>query len=712
MKQSKIRGDTDFGEKSDGALVHGIHKSIFSGLLSNLAMYDPEDKIYRATRNRGVTIFPGSVLAQKKKRPNWIIAQEIVETSRVWARAVGPVDPRWTEEFVPHLLKRNYGIPYYDIERGTVLAEEKLLFSGLLVSQGRKRFYGSVNMAVAKEIFIRRALVEGEARDKLKFVAKNIELYDSLLEEEAKIRSTGFLKSEEEIYEIYNSKLPSIASVKEAIGYLKKHGAKDLTLSKDDFIKSEIPSKTSSYPSKFRVGEKSFELNYNYNPGDDTDGITVKVPLSEMAFIHSSTFEWLVEPLWEEKIVWLLKSLPKSERKQFVPVVESAKKIIENMKFQPISFNEALSLAIKATYGKNISPKSFSEDKLPDHLKMRISVIGRGGDVIKSARDLDSLNDITTNNNDSKNSDISKIIKRNERAGIESWSFGDLPLQKELSKSNDGFSLYGFTALVKSGNSLKITYLTNREKAVAAHRKGVGKLLLKLLVIDLDWLYKDLKFSKELKLLSAPYGGEEIIKKRVYEIINDEIASISCNPPYKESEFNSLLKEKREILKGIGYRSLEILKSVFITQVENRDSIKRFSKKSSRNSIITLGTELNEEIEIYMEQFISGIFPYSLFIRFPKIVEALSIRIEKAFNSPAKYRESSEKLLYFQEQFIELMDRWNRVNCSQQESITNYQLMVEEFAISIFAQPKIKPLFKVSEKILITIVDEIKEITA
>ena len=708
MKQSKIRGNTSFSEKSDGALVHGIHKSIFSGLLSNMAMYDPEEKIYRATRNRAVTIFPGSVLTQKRKRPNWIMAQEIVETSRVWARAVGPVDPHWTEEFVPHLLKRNYGVPYYDIERGTVLAEEKLLFSGLLVSQGRKKFYGGVNIKVAKEIFIRKALVEGEARDKLKFVAQNMKLYESIVEEEAKIRDNGFLISEEKIYEIYSSKLPSIASVKEVLGFIKKNGVKDLLFSREILIENELPQKTDQFPSKYRVGEKSFDLNYSYSPGKENDGITVTIPLGEVAFIHSSTFEWLVEPLWEEKIACLLKSLPKSERKQFVPVTESAKKIRANLKFQPLSFNEALSLAIKATYGVNISPKSFSEDKLPEYLKMRISVVDRKGKIIKSDRDIQSLKDINSSSNSKSSSDISKIIKRNEVRDIESWSFNDLPIQKELSKSNDGFSLFGFTALAKDGKSLKISYLTNRDEAIKVHRDGIGALILKLLAKDLDWLERDLKFSKELKLLSSPYGGELVIKKRVFEIIRDEISFVGCNPPYKKSDFNNLLNEKQEILRGAGYRSLEILKSLFRGQSENRDIIKRALKKSSRKSIVTLASELQEEVDIYMEQFISGIFPYSLFVRLPKIIESLSLRIEKAFNSPVKYNENNEKLLYYQNKFAELAEKWDLLDCPLQSEITKYQLMIEEFSISLFGHPKIKPLYKVSEKSLSIIIEQIE----
>lgn len=710
LKQAKIKGQTKFSDDNRDAAITAIHKSIFAGLLSNLAFFDKEEKLYRATRNRLLTIFPGSVVAKKKKRPNWIMAQEVVETSRVFARTVGPVNPVWVEEFVPHLLKRNYGVPYFSPEKGSALVEERLLFSGLCVVEGRTRFYGSVDIKKAKELFIHQALVEGEARGKLPFLEKNRKFYSELLEEEAKLRTVGFVAGEEDIYKFYDERLPDIASVRDLIGFIKKSGGgKDLELTREDVIVEDLPSQSDSFPTTLSLGAKNLPLKYRYDPGAEDDGITVTVPLSEVAFIRQNSFGWLVEPLWAEKIGWLLKSLSKSERKQFAPISDSANKIAKSMKFDSCDFREAVSKEILNLFGIKVSANSLSEEKLPEHLKMRILVVDRKGKTVETTRDPDTLADVNSRGVTQSGGDIEKLLRENEVKNLSSWSFGDLQPQKEISRSKDGYTLYGFPALVKDGDFVKLTWQSDPEVANKKHRVGVGHLLKVVLRKDLDWLEKDLKFTKELKLLSSPFGGEASLKPKLLEIISEAVEEVSCKPPLTKDDFDKLIADKQELLRGAGFGAIKILTKALVEWQNCREVIKKFSKKRSLGATQTLASELKEEMEITFEQFKVGVFPYELFLQVGRIMEGFGFRVEKAFNSTSKYRENANKLLEYQNSFIDIMDRWKKLSCEKQKLALQFQCAVEEYALSLFAQPKIKPRFPISEKKLNSMIGNILE---
>ncbi len=706
-RERKIRGNSEF--TSDNSKVTAIHRSILSGLVSSIAKWDKEAGAYRATRNRLAHIFPGSVLAKKKKRPDWMMAQEIVETSRTFARSIAPIDPRWIEDFVPHLLKRTYGVPYFDAERASVLIEEKLLFSGLTIIEGRTRFYGKIDMKDAKEIFIRQALIEGQMARPLPFLRENLKLMEELTEEEAKLRDKGYLVSEDVIYKFYDEKLPDLASVRDLVGFIKKNRAqKILLLKREDLLIQNLPDTMKDFPNEFALGDKQFPLHYTYNPGAEDDGVTVTVPLGEVAFIKSDTFDWIVPALWAEKVTWLLKSLPKAQRKQFVPANEAALKIAKTMSYSPQGFIPEMIEGIKKSFGITFQPANFSDEKLPEHLKMRIRVQDKKGKVLRESRCFDELIDVNSDLAKNQKGSIEKSLHKAQKKGIKEWDFGNLPQQKEISTSKDGFTLYGYPALSPDNDSVTLIYKTTPEEAIKIHRKGVSKLLEIYLQRKLDWLYKDLKFPKKLKLLTAPLGGEEKIKKRLYEIIKEEIILSPPTPPTTKADFEKLLETKISQLYGVGFTALATLEDVLLQTSENRAKIKKLLTKFSGRSFIILGSELRGEMELYMEQFTEGFFPFPLLIQFNRYMKAFAFRIEKAFLSTAQYRKQEEKLLHYQNRLVELTEKWDKYSSSAHKEIVDYSVMVEEFAIQLFAHPNMKANIPISEKRLDKQLDSIE----
>jgi len=708
LRQQKIKGKTSFGDATENVKVTSLHRSILAGLVSSIAKYDSEAGSFRATRNRLVTIFPGSVLAKQKRRPDWLMAQEIVETSRTFARTNAPIDPRWIEDFVPHLLKRTYGVPRFDPEKGSVIVEEKLLFSGLVIVEGRNRFYGKVNPSDAKEIFIRQALIEGEVVQDIPFLNYNLDLYEELLQEEAKLRSTEYLVTDEELYQFYDARLPELASVRDLIGWLRKEQKGDsLKMTRDDLLINTLPDDVNKFPEQLQIGDNSFPLEYRFSPGKEDDGITVTVPLGEVAFIRSNTFGWLVPALWTEKIGWLLKSLPKAERKQFVPINESAEKIKSAITFGSMDFNDAVCEAIRTLFGKNIDASQFSEEKLPDHLKMRIAVVDSNGDVMKETRDVTEIGLVNAEQTKGGGK-IGKRLKSEQQKGITSWSFGTLPAQKELSKGKDGFTLFGYPALVPAKDSVELHYLADPIDAKLQHRKGVSALLKLELRKEFDWFEKDLKFPKQLKLLASPYGGQQGLVKQLFTIVEEHILREVVEPPFSEAQYNTL-KEHRQIeLRKAAMQIIDTLEKSLLEERHNRDALKRFMTKNNTKGYRQLGEELKAEMCSYMEQVTDGFCPFPILLNFHRYMKAFGVRIEKAFLNTAQFRKLEGQLLPYIDSMVTFSEKFESYSCEKQELLLEFMGMVEEFGIVLFAQPKVKPLKPVSEKKLRAVIEELQ----
>ena len=711
LRERKIKGNTSFGDSKENIKVSAIHRAILSGLVSSIAKYNKEIGAYKATRNRTVTLFPGSVLAKKKKRHDWIMAQEIIETSRTFARTVAPIDPRWVEDFIPHLLKKNYGIPYFDAEKGSVLIEEKLLFSGLTIVEGRKRFYGKIDIKKAREIFIQSALIEGNVNQKIPFLEHNLNLYEEVLEEEAKLRTNEFVVTDKELFEWYDKRLPNVASVRDLLGWIRKSKqGNTLFMKKEDLLFSTLPDDTKNFPKSLHIGDNSFPLSYVFEPGKENDGVTVTVPLSEVAFIRSETFEWIVPALWEEKIVYLLKSLPKSTRKKFAPIKENAKRLANAMNFEDKKFTEVLSDVILKEFGITIDPHEFSEENLPDHLKMRVAVVDEKGSIIKETRELDAVKSVNSEVTNKSKSSIKKSLQSQVIKNITNWNFGDLPKQKAISTNKDGITLYGYPALVYKNGTIELHYLSDPHIALNKHRVGVSHLLRMVLKVDLDWTKKDLKFNKKLKMYSSPFGGEAIVKEKVYTIIEEYICRAVENPPTTKANFDTLVEHRKAELIGIAHKSLTILEDTFVYEQQNRDKIKKFLGKNSSKVFVNISSELTADISSYIEQLIEGICPYQLFVNFSRYQKAYGYKIEKAFLNTSQYRKQETIFMPYLDKSFDFLEMYENSSIFKKDTIIEYILMVEEFSILLFAHPNMKPNISVSEKKLENMIEYIEAI--
>ncbi|MGM0443106.1 MAG: ATP-dependent RNA helicase HrpA [Fibrobacterota bacterium] len=672
-----------------------VHRAVLTGLVTSVAHWEPEEKVYKATRNRSLWIFPGSALMQREKQPEWIMAHEIVQTSRVFARTVAPLNPRWIVQLFPHLIKAVHSPPYYDEEKETVLCEEKLLFGGLTVSEGRKRFYGKIDPAAATRIFVQEALVENRVARQLDAVKANNALYKKLQEDQSKIRRRGFVAEPEQIGAVYEERLPGIASFRDLLGTVRREGSDDfLRLTRDDLIIDDLPEKTTEYPREFTLGTSSFPLSYAFNPGRENDGVTVTVPLKEAPFLQEESLGWIILPLRQEKITALLRQLPRSVRRQLIPLPETAAKLAQKMRPRGKSFTQTLAEELTRR-GVSCSARDFSEEELPEHLRMRVAVQEKGK-TLMTTRSTEELRNISHNRADLAPGNIEKEIRRWEHGSVKTWNFGDLPPQIELSRTNDGLPLYAFPALQDRDETIALTCLSRHDEAESVHRNGVAALLKKDLQKSLKILRKDITVPPEYALDAAPLGGTKILEKRYGQIVREYTLRPPANPPRKAADYRKLLKTRQKSMDSAGREAPQKIGTLLKQLRKNRELIEKLNKKYAHTFRSNLADELRAELSVYMDQFMEGFFPLPLLEQFPRIMQAFYHRIEKAYTATGKYRRQEEVLLGFQERLADLIADFDRFNIFQQADLLNLMVLVEELGVQLFAHPVMKPQQPVS----------------
>jgi ATP-dependent helicase HrpA len=453
------------------ALYAGIHRSILSGYLSNIAALK-ERNIYTAAKNREVMVFPGSTLFGKS-RP-WIVAAEMVRTSRLFARTAGRIDPGWLEALGGDLCRYSYSGEHWDKGRGEVVALERVTLYGLEIVADRRVSFGRIQPEKAHRIFIQSALVEGQLDNPPAFLQHNQDLIRRVSTIEDKLRRRGFLVGEEALAEYYSRRLPGIYNERSLRKYFKDRGGDDfLRMSEADLLRLfPDEEELSAYPDYFQVGEQKFPLTYRFSIGSSEDGTTLKVPLSQVAGIPEKALEWGIAGQFREKIAALVKGLPKRYRKLLVPVAEKVEIILEEMEYGQESLYKTLSDFVRHRFQVDIPSSAWEEAEIPPHLRMRVAVIGTEGKELAVSRDLKSLKTKRWASEEPSTSEKwTKARKKWEREGITSWKMENLPEEIPI-----GPFITAYPALEPAADGANLRLFTSKEKALRTHRRGIRSL--------------------------------------------------------------------------------------------------------------------------------------------------------------------------------------------------------------------------------------------
>jgi ATP-dependent helicase HrpA len=464
--------ELDMARNTTPAPPEAIHRSILSGLLSHVGTKSPEGYEYRGARGARFFISPGSTLF--KKAPEWVMAGELVETSKLWARDLAPVTPEWIEKAAAHLTRSSYSDPWWDTRRGAAVAAEAVTLYGLPLVTDRAVLYSRVDTAGARELFIRSALVAGEWETHHEFDAHNRAMIDRVHDLEAKERRTDLLVDEETLYSFFDAKVPAdVVSVRHFDRWWKDERQQNprlLHLSLDDLIDPRVAAPDAgAFPDEWRHGDVTMPLSYAFEPGADVDGVIVDVPLGRLDRVDPSVFDWHVPGYRVELITELIRTLPKSLRRQFVPIPDTA--VLVAKKLDPSDGRLAVILRreLSRLAGEQIPLDAFDLGQLPAHLRPSFRVVDDHGEPVAQGHDLAELKEQLKEQARAVTGPGHDL----ERIGLTSWSIGELPRVVEIGDP----PVKAYPALVDEGGSVAVRLLATPLEQADAMWKGCRRLL-------------------------------------------------------------------------------------------------------------------------------------------------------------------------------------------------------------------------------------------
>ncbi len=447
-----------------------VHRALLSGLLSHVGMKDASSRDYTGARGARFAVFPGSGLF--KKPPSWVMVAELVETTRLWGRVAARVDPADVEPLAGHLVKRTYSEPRWDPRRGSVVATERVTLYGLPIVTDRKVQYGRIDPVLSRELFIRRALVEGEWETRHAFVAENRRLVEEVEALEHRARRRDILVDDEALFGFFDARVPE--DVVSAAGFdrwWRDQPPDLLTYTRDALVRDVEAVDDRAWPATWRQGELTLDLDYRFEPGAEDDGMTVMVPLQALGAVRADRFEWLVPGLREELVTALIRGLPKDLRRRLVPVPETAARALARLEPRRRPLAEDLSRAIDVF---SIPPGTWDFSTLPPHLRPTFRVVDDRRGVLASGK---SLSDVRARVRPLLRAELTAASSKLERTGLTAWEIGSLP--REVTLRGTGQAVRAYPALVDEGSSVGVSVLETPGAQRASMWAGTRRLLLR-----------------------------------------------------------------------------------------------------------------------------------------------------------------------------------------------------------------------------------------
>ncbi len=677
--------------KDPGERYAGIHRSILGGFLSNIAVRK-EKGAYQATRGREAVIFPGSALF--KKDPEWIVASELVRTSRLFARNVARIDPAWLEAIGGDLCRSSWAEPHWERDRGEVMALERITLFGLTIVAGRPSSYSRINPGEAHEIFIRSALVEGDIKPVIPFLKHNRSLIKKMEDMENKLRRRDILAGEDALYEFYHLRLDGVSDAKTLSRLIRQKGGDDFLRMKEDDLVRIVPdvSDLSLFPDELSVGGARFKASYRFSPGREEDGVTIRIPSSFSGRIPAAPFEWGIRGLMREKVTALLKGLPKKYRKQLVPVSNTVDVILSEMEPSDQSLLSTLSRFIYQRFRVDIPADVWSAVEIPDYLRTRVSILDKNGREIRSGREISLVLNADPGSGPSPDREsMQRLRGKWEKDGIRDWDFEGLPESISL---QPGLSVY--PGLEAEGDHSNIRLFLSRDEAVSSNRKGVAMLLGIKLERDIKLLIRNWPLPDDTGRIAAYFGGKAELEKVMRRAVLDRLflADIRSKEAFDaraaaaSAEMFEQFREVREHV--ISTLSAYERTRSYLFNMEN-------SKKAG-----PVVHQLCSTIRKEMESLVPPDFPerYTAvrLAGIPRYLRAMEIRAERGSHNPEKDRIKEDQVL----SYVTAMDKMAgglSPHASEEKKgmIDEFRWMIEEFKVSLFA-PELGTAFPVSTK--------------
>jgi ATP-dependent helicase HrpA len=513
-----------------------IHTALLSGLLSHVGMKDPRTSgEYAGARGARFQLWPGSALARKP--PNWVMVAELVETSRLWGRTAAQIDPAWLEPLAGHLVKRTYSEPRWDRRRASVVARERVTLYGLPIAE-RTVAYGRIDPELSRELFIRRALVEGEWDTRHRFVRDNAAAIAEIEQLEHRTRRRDILVDDQALFQFFDARIPSeVVSGRHFDRWWRDERRRNpdlLTLTPEVLVAPHARDALDprAWPVKWKQGDLVLDLSYRFEPGAEDDGVTVHIPLRALATVRSTGFDWLVPGLRPELFTALLRGLPKELRRALVPIPETAARILERVTPRRLPVAEAIAEQL----GGRVPASAFDLSALPDHLRMRFVVEDDEGRVLAAGRDLERLR---AELRPRLQAELTRAASKLERRGLTSWDgLGELP--RTVALPGTGRTVRAYPALVDEGSTAGVRVLDTPEAQEAAMVAGTRRLLLLGVPSPARAVLRSLPSSAQLALATAPHGSANAVLDDAVVAAVDALVAEAGGPAWDAEGFERL----------------------------------------------------------------------------------------------------------------------------------------------------------------------------
>ena len=515
-----------------------VHRALLAGLLSHVGMRDTQRREFMGARNSRFAIAPGSALF--KKPPPWVVVAELVETTRLWGRVGARIEPRWVEELGAHLVKRSYGEPWWDADRGGAMVSERVTLYGVPVVAARTVPFARVDPAGARSMFVWHALVEDEWETHHDFVRRNAERVGEVRALEDKARRRDLLVDENNRFAWFDARVPDDATSVRAFDrwWRDERGRRPhlLDLSVEDLLDPQGgPVRPDDFPDVWRQGDLALPLRYAFDPGSDLDGVVVDVPLARLNDVHPDGFDWQVPGLREELVLALIRSLPKAVRRSFVPAAEHARAFVDEAVPAEGPLVDVLGRFLLRRTGEPVPPGSWDSDRVPPHLRMTFRVVSERGRELAWSKDLPA---VQAHLQGRLRSAMAGATRSVERSGLTSWTLGSLP--RTVDTAVGGYRVTAFPALVDEGSTVGVRTFPDEAAQREAMWAGIRRLLLLVLGSPEAAVERKLGNADRLALAAAPYATVADVLEDCVTAAVDVLLAEAGGPAWDEEGFRSL----------------------------------------------------------------------------------------------------------------------------------------------------------------------------